>query len=154
MPVDVTPTGTRGVKMPGGLFKTLFVGLSVASHRLGLGHRLDNMPVRLLTTRGARSGQLRTAPVMCFPEGEDTWLVVASAAGAAQHPAWFVNMARNSQDVWVEVEGQKLRVTPQSLSGAEREEAWRRIVAQSSRFGGYQEKTDREIPVVRLTATK
>jgi deazaflavin-dependent oxidoreductase (nitroreductase family) len=153
MSVDRTPAGTRGVKMPGGPLRKLFVGLAVAAHRLGVGRRMDNTPVLLLTTRGSRSGQLRTAPVMCFAWGEHTWLVVASAGGAAQHPAWFVNMAHNPQDVWVEVDGKKIQVAPQSLRGAEREEAWRQIVARSSRFGGYQEKTDREIPVVRLSAT-
>ncbi|MBJ7604625.1 MAG: nitroreductase family deazaflavin-dependent oxidoreductase [Candidatus Dormibacteraeota bacterium] len=105
----------------------------------------------LLTTRGAGSGELRTAPVMGFAQGDSTWLVVASAAGAAKHPAWYFNMARHPQDVWVEVEGNKLRVSPQSLQGAERDEAWRDILAKSPRYAGYEQKTDRQIPVVRLT---
>jgi deazaflavin-dependent oxidoreductase (nitroreductase family) len=78
--------------------------------------------------------------------------VVASFAGSASHPAWYLNMARHPDDTWVEVEGSRVRVTPRSLSGEERERAWEQITAKSGRFTGYQQKTDREIPVVRLTA--
>jgi deazaflavin-dependent oxidoreductase (nitroreductase family) len=153
MSVELTPGGTRGVKMPGGPLKKVFAWLSVTAHRVGLGRRIDDRPVVLLTTRGAHSGVARTTPVLAFPQGNDAWLIVASAGGAARHPDWFVNIARNPQEVWIEVEGRKLQVTPRSLSGPEREEAWRQIVAASPRFGGYEQKTDREMPVVRLSAT-
>lgn len=129
----------------------LFSRVMRLSHRLGA-KRMDGMPVILLTTRGARSGAPRTTPVMAFPEGDSAWLVVASAAGAARHPAWFINMARHPDDTWVEVGGRRTRVTPTSLAGEERERAWADITRKSARFSGYQEKTDREIPVVRLTA--
>jgi deazaflavin-dependent oxidoreductase (nitroreductase family) len=105
----------------------------------------------LLTTVGARSGQERTAPVMSFPQNDGTWLVVASAGGAAKHPAWYVNMARNPDKVWIEIDGRKLRVTPESLHGDERQDSWRHIVGTRSNFGAYERKTDREIPVIRLT---
>ena len=113
---------------------------------------MDGIPVILLTTRGARSGADRTTPVMAFRQSDSEWLVVASFAGAKQHPAWFINLARHPDDVWVEVDGRRVRVTPTSLEGEDRERAWADITAKSARFTGYQEKTDREIPVVRLTA--
>jgi len=152
MTVNLTPQGTRGPTMSGGPLKGVFVGLMVFMHRRGLMNRMDGLPVLLLTTLGARSGRLRTTPVMAFPEGADSWLVVASNGGGARHPFWVVNMARNPDDVWIGAEGRKIRVTPTSLDGAEREEAWASIVRQSGRFGGYEKKTDREIPVVRLRA--
>lgn len=153
MSVNVTPNGTRGQQQPAGLLKKVAVWVMRASHRLGA-RRMDGMPVILLTTRGARSGEQRTAPVMCFPEGDAAWLVVASFGGATHHPAWFVNMARHPEDVWVEVEGRRVHVTPHSLTGEERRQAWERITAQSARFTAYQQKTDREIPVVRLAAAR
>jgi len=113
---------------------------------------MDGIPVILLTTRGARSGADRTTPVMAFRQSDSEWLVVASFAGAKQHPAWFINLARHPDDVWVEVDGRRVRVTPTSLEGEDRERAWADITAKSARFAGYQEKTDREIPIVRLTA--
>ena len=110
------------------------------------------MPVVLLTTRGATSGELRTSPVMSFPDGESAWLVVASFAGSARHPAWFINMARHPNEVWLDVDRRRVKVTPSTLDGEARARAWERITAQSSRFTGYQQKTDRVIPVVRLTS--
>jgi deazaflavin-dependent oxidoreductase (nitroreductase family) len=121
------------------------------SHRLGA-RRMDGMPVILLTTRGARSGALRTTPVISFPQGDGEWLVVASFAGSVQHPAWFFNMARHPEDTWVEVDGRRVKATPSTLAGEERERAWASITAKSPRFLEYERKTDREIPVVRLTA--
>lgn len=108
-------------------------------------------PVVLLTTKGAKSGQERTVSIAGFAEGDDGWLVVASAGGSHRHPAWFNNMVRHSEDISLEVGSRKMKVTGESLHGREREEALARIVAMSPRFGVYQKKTDREIPIVRLT---
>jgi len=111
-------------------------------------------PTLLLTTVGARTGRTRTKPVAYFPNGDDKWLIVASAAGAARHPAYYLNMAKNPDRIWVEVGRRKLRVKAESLSGASHEEAWRRIVSQSPGFQAYQDKTDRLIPIVRLTTAE
>jgi deazaflavin-dependent oxidoreductase (nitroreductase family) len=108
-------------------------------------------PVVLLTTRGAKTGQTRTTPVGGFPDGENSWLVVASLGGAARHPAWFLNLAKNPDDIWLEVGKERFKVRGESVEGAERTEALARIAAIAPRYGTYQQKTDREIPVVRLT---
>jgi F420H(2)-dependent quinone reductase len=42
-------------------------------------------------------------------------------------------------------------VKPESLKGADRAKAWQRITSKYSNYSGYEKKTDREIPVVRLT---
>jgi len=88
---------------------------------------------------------------MAFPQGGDAWMVVGSASSARQHPAWVVNLAHHPHDVWVEVDGRKLKVVATSLRDAEREDAWTRIVEQSGRFAGYQKQTDRKMPVIRLS---
>jgi hypothetical protein len=41
-------------------------------------------------------------------------------------------------------------VTAEQLHGAERAEAWQQIVNAAPRFAGYQQKTDRELPIIRL----
>ena len=104
----------------------------------------------ILTTVGAKSGQKRDAHLTAFPSG-DGWLVVASKGGAAAHPAWYINMARHPDEVWVQVGSRRARVKPASLKGADRAEAWKRIVSKYSNYGEYEKKTDREIPVIRLT---
>lgn len=152
MSINVTAAGTRGQRPPPGPLKNVLFWFMRTSHRLGA-RRMDGIPVSLVITRGARSGEPRSTPVMCFQDGDSAWLVVASFGGAARHPAWFVNMARRPDDVWLEVEERRrVRVAPRSLEGQEREQAWQRITAQAPRFAGYQRKTDREIPVVRLDA--
>ena len=60
-------------------------------------------------------------------------------------------MAMNPDRVWVEIGNRKLKVQAESLKDVERDAAWQRIVSAARNYGGYQEKTDREIAVIRLT---
>jgi hypothetical protein len=60
-------------------------------------------------------------------------------------------MVKHPDDIWLEVGSRKMKVSGESLHGREREETLARIATISPRYGGYQKKTDREIPVVRLT---
>jgi deazaflavin-dependent oxidoreductase (nitroreductase family) len=104
-----------------------------------------------LKTIGAKTGQERRSTIMYFPEPGGTWLVVGSAGGAISHPAWFLNLAKQPDRVWVEIGNRTYRVRPESLTGADRDAAWQRVVRTAPSFTGYITKTDRELPVVRLT---
>jgi deazaflavin-dependent oxidoreductase (nitroreductase family) len=106
----------------------------------------------ILTTVGARTGAKRTNPVGWFPGPADSWLIVASAAGAARNPAWYHNIAAHPDKVTIEVDGRTVPVTAQQLHGAERDQAWQQITAAAPRFGQYQGKTDRKLPVIRLVS--
>lgn len=77
--------------------------------------------------------------------------IVASAAGAASHPGWYIDLACWPDDAAIDVDGQRIAVSAQFLEGAERARAWSRIVALAPGYGQYAVTTDREIPVVRLT---
>ena len=113
--------------------------------------RMMGFPTVLLTTVGSKTGKERTHVLGGFPDGDDTWLVVASKGGSPSHPAWFINLAKHPDQVWLEVGNRKLRVAVESLTGAEREGALARVAAVAPRYGEYQQKTDREIPVLRLS---
>ena len=76
---------------------------------------------------------------------------MASAAGSARHPAWYVNLAKHPDRAWIEVGDTRLKVRPEVLTGAERSATWGRIVAEAPAYAGYATRTDREIPLVRLT---
>ena len=133
---------------------SLFGGQQIRMFRRDGGKSMSarmGFPIVLLTTRGARTGRERTSALGGFPDGENSWLVVASLAGAAQHPAWFLNMAKNPDDIWLEVGNERFKVHGQTLEGSERTEALARIASVAARYGGYQGKTDREIPIMRLT---
>jgi deazaflavin-dependent oxidoreductase (nitroreductase family) len=152
MAVEVPAGGTRGAKgPPSGPLGRMLMGVARRVHRL-TGSKMGGRPLLYLTTVGAKSGERRTAVVMPFPEGDDAWLVVASKGGAASHPAWFYNLAAHPDQVEVEFEGRKTSVTPQTLSGEERAAAWQRIITERPSFADYETKTDRQIPVIRLTA--
>jgi deazaflavin-dependent oxidoreductase (nitroreductase family) len=150
MTIEIPPSGTRGFSprlLP--VFR-LFNGLNVWLYRRrggGSGGRAG----LLLTTIGARSGKERTVALGKFGDAEGKWLIVASFVGAARHPAWFINLAKNPDKVWVEVGRDRFKVRPELLRGEERSEAWRRVVAAAPGYGPYEQKTDREIPIVRLT---
>jgi deazaflavin-dependent oxidoreductase (nitroreductase family) len=116
------------------------------------GNKLAGAPLLDLTTVGARSSQPRTCTVMDFPEADDAWLIVASRSGTADHPSWYYNLAKHPDRVTIEVQGRKTTAMPQTLTGDERAAAWTRITRARPRYAGYQQKTDRQIPVVRRTA--
>lgn len=113
----------------------------------------DRENLVLLDTTGARTGQRRTSPVACLPDG-DRLLVIASKAGADTHPAWFHNLVAHPTVGVRRWEGDALaeyEAAAEVLEGDERERAWERVVAWSPGFAEYQTKTDRVIPVVALT---
>jgi deazaflavin-dependent oxidoreductase (nitroreductase family) len=143
------PTGTRGAKQPGRMFRLM--------NRLIMGRarrtdsRTMGMNLLVLTTIGRKSGQPRATPLAWFPGPDGSWLVVASAGGAPANPAWYLNLAANPDQVTVEQAGRKVAVTAEELHGAEREQAWKRITTEADQFRKYEETTDRELPVIRLT---
>jgi deazaflavin-dependent oxidoreductase (nitroreductase family) len=118
--------------------------------RLGNRVRVQGLPLLLLTTLGARSGQRRHTVLGGFDQGNGAWLIVASAAGSARHPAWYYNLAKHPDDATIEIAGRTTRVRAASLHGAEREAAWRQVVARAPGYASYARKTDREIPIIRL----
>jgi deazaflavin-dependent oxidoreductase (nitroreductase family) len=123
--------------------------LLVWTHRRS-GDRFRGFDVLYLTTVGARTGKRRTAPVARFDDGRG-WIVVASASGAASHPGWYHNVVAHPDQVSVEVDGVSYPVGVEQLDGEAREQAWERVVATVPAFGNYQDKTDRAIPVLRLS---
>jgi deazaflavin-dependent oxidoreductase (nitroreductase family) len=148
-----TPSGTRGARQPGtggpiGRWMTKRVINRVRRKGKVPGLGFDAL---VLTTIGRKSGAERKTPVGWFPGADGSWLIVASAAGAAKHPAWYLNLAAHPDRAQIELPGRRLAVTAEELHGAEREEAWRQISTASPQFAKYQQKTDRELPIIRLS---
>lgn len=143
--------GTRGARQPGGGFLPRLIN-RWAAKRARAGKKLFAGTLALvLTTVGSRTGIERSTPVTYFPGEDGTWLIVASAAGAAKNPAWYYNLAANPDRVRIELDGHSYDVVAAQLHGDERARAWRRISGESKLFANYQAKTDRELPVIRLS---
>lgn len=156
--INIPARGTRGSSMPGGgvLMKLAkpFMDMQVSRYRKTAGDtqpRMMGFPTVLLTTVGAKTGQERTHMLGGFADGDTAWLIVASKGGAPTHPAWFINIAKNPDKIWLEVGKRKFKAHAESLQGAERVAALEKVAAVAPRYGDYQRKTDREIPVIRLT---
>lgn len=146
-----TANGTRGARQPkAGWLTNLFNNWSMRRARRK-GGKVMGMDALVLTTLGRKSGEERSTPVAWFPGGGDTWLIVASAAGAPKNPAWYYNIAANPDRVQIELEGRKVAVTAEQLHGADRDAAWKQITSALPRFAKYEQHTDREIPIIRLT---
>ena len=102
----------------------------------------------LLTTKGAKSGEIRINPMMYLPDG-DRWLVFASKAGSPRNPDWFHNLIADP-DVSIEVGTEKIAVYASVLAGEERDHFYHIQSDLYPQFAEYQSKTERVIPVISL----
>jgi deazaflavin-dependent oxidoreductase (nitroreductase family) len=112
------------------------------------GGELEGKPVVVLWTRGRKSGKVRKSPLMRV-EHDGRYAVVASMGGAPQHPVWYLNM-RDDPRVSLQ-DGPNLRdYTAREVTGDEKSEWWRRATAVWPSYDDYQQKTERQIPLVVL----
>ena len=113
-----------------------------------VGGPFEGAPMVLVHHKGAKSGIERTTPLMYLPEG-DSIVIFASKAGAPTNPDWFHNLEANP-DTTAEVGTETVRVRARVAEGAERDDLWTRQKAAYPQFQGYEDATDRLIPVVVL----
>lgn len=104
--------------------------------------------VLLLTTKGRRSGEPRTTPLIYERHGDD-YVIVASKGGSPEHPGWYRNLAKEPQ-VEVQVLDEVFPARARTATGDERERLWRLAARQWPDYDEYTKRTDREIPVVVL----
>ncbi len=156
MTFEKTPRGTRGTSMPSFLTPAMKFMNAQMMRRFrrsaASGGKIMGMNGLVLTTVGAKTGQRRQTMLATFPDGDGAWLIVASAGGQMANPAWYHNLAAHPDQVQIEVGGKTANVTATQLTGPDRDAAWQRITAAQPRYAGYEKKTDRLIPVIRLTA--
>lgn len=108
-------------------------------------------PMLLLTTTGARSGLARINPLVYTKDG-DRYVIIASKAGAPEHPHWFHNLVANPV-VTVEVGAEKFEARASLVQGEERQRLYNQQAERMPVFKDYAAKARREIPVVLLTRT-
>ncbi|MEU8318630.1 nitroreductase family deazaflavin-dependent oxidoreductase [Nonomuraea sp. NPDC048881] len=115
------------------------------------GHDWNNTTVLLLTTKGRNSGRPYTTPLIYQRFGDD-FLVVASKGGDPEDPQWYKNLLAHP-DVEVQVKGDRFKARARTASEEEKPEMWRTMTRTWPQYDEYQEKTDRQIPVVVLERT-
>ena len=117
-----------------------------------VGHRWKRgSKILLLTTKGRKTGEPRTTPLI-YEEDGDRYVIVASQGGAPTHPGWYRNLAKDP-NVELQVLDEVFPARARTAEGEERERLWKLVNQQWPDYDAYQTRTDREIPVVVLERT-
>jgi deazaflavin-dependent oxidoreductase (nitroreductase family) len=112
------------------------------------GYHWRGTAILLLTTTGRVSGEERTTPLIHRVD-DDKWVVVASKGGAPEHPDWYKNLEADPRAT-IQVKSERIAVRARAAQGDERTRLWRLMKEVWPPYEEYQEKTEREIPVVVL----
>ena len=109
---------------------------------------MGKSPILLLNTVGRKSGKKRTSPLLYAMDGED-FVIIASKGGASAHPAWYLNLMANPEAT-VEIEDREVRVRAEEADSEKKVRLWQKMVEMYPAYDAYQEKTEREIPLLVL----
>lgn len=127
-----------------GVHRTIF---RVSGGRVG--GKGAGMPVVELTTTGRKSGKKRSTMLTSPVHDDERVVLVASFGGDDRNPAWFLNL-RDSPDVTITMEGKTRDMRARVATPDEKVQLWPQVVEANKGYAGYQEKTDRDIPLVIL----
>ena len=111
-----------------------------------VGGQMENIPLLLVTMKGAKSGRTITLPLAYSKDG-NRFVVIASYAGAPHNPSWYHNLVAHP-DVTIELGGEKFPAKVSVAQGAERDRLFKQQADQLPIFNEYQQKTTRRIPVI------
>jgi deazaflavin-dependent oxidoreductase (nitroreductase family) len=117
-----------------------------------VGHDWNDAPVLILHTTGRKSGTTRKLPLIYGRAGDD-YLIVASKGGAPDHPAWYLNLVA-SPNAAIQVWSDVIPVTARTATPEEKTRLWPTMTALWPDYDSYQQKTEREIPLVILSPRK
>ncbi|MBR61354.1 MAG: hypothetical protein CL904_01665 [Dehalococcoidia bacterium] len=129
------------------LFNSIHIILFRVTNGMLLGS-LAGLPSLLLTTKGRRTGKLRTSALI-YLEWEKKYLIVASFGGNPKPPAWLLNI-KEDEKVTVHIPGMILNATAKVADRKIRDEVWPKLLNFYPSFGKYEELSGRTIPVVIL----
>jgi deazaflavin-dependent oxidoreductase (nitroreductase family) len=106
----------------------------------------------LLRTIGRKSGNEHKVALPYWLDGDGRRVVVASFAGAPQHPSWYLNLTDRTAnpELLVLDQGHRFWAEGQVLSGSEYDDTWAGLIADRAYYANYQTRTERTIPLVRL----
>lgn len=114
------------------------------------GHDWNGTQVLLLTTTGRKSGDLRRCALIYGRDGND-YVIVASRGGDPNHPLWYLNLVADEK-VTVQVKGDVFSAVASTIEdSADYQRLWNVMLTHWPAYAEYQEKTNRKIPLVRLT---
>ncbi len=113
-----------------------------------VGGPFEGATLLLLHSTGAKSGEARVHPLM-YNDLDGRHVIFASFAGGPKHPAWYHNLLAHPE-ASIEVGTESVEVVARVTEGEERSSIWEPWKSAVPQFAEYEEKTDREIPVIVL----
>ncbi len=119
--------------------------LKVSGGRVG--SNLFGMPAVELHTTGRKSGQRRSVMLTAPIHEPDRIVLIASKGGDDRHPDWYHNIVAEPE-VEITESGTTRPMRARTATAVEKAEMWPAIVAVYKGYGGYQKRTERDIPVV------
>jgi len=116
-----------------------------------VGYLWNGVPTLLLSVPGRKTGVEHTSALIFGRDGDD-YLVVASMGGAPRHPAWYGNLQAHPHAT-IQVKAERIPVVASTAGRGEKPRLWKIMTEVWPNYKVYQSRTEREIPVVRLTPT-
>lgn len=135
-----------------GAFAKFFIRFHTAIYRLTRGRVMGSFgkaPVLLLTTTGRKSSKKRTTPLL-YIEDAGMYYIVASSGGSPKHPAWYLNLTAHPE-IELQIQNRKLSATAETTATDDKKRLWTKFNEIYRDYDTYQKRTERDIPVVRLT---
>lgn len=114
-----------------------------------MGGKGFGMPVVELATTGRKSGKRRTTMLTTPVHDDGRVILVASYGGDDRHPTWFLNL-RDNPEVELTMNGKTRPMRARVASSDEKAELWPQVVGAYKGYGQYQQRTERDIPLVIL----
>ena len=111
---------------------------------------MTGLPVVWLTAKGARTGQIRTIPLVGIPQIERI-VLIATKFGSKRNPAWYYNLKANPI-ASIRSDGTQIQCRATELAGMEYEQAWQAAIRMYPGYANYASRAgDRNIPILALT---
>jgi deazaflavin-dependent oxidoreductase (nitroreductase family) len=127
--------------------------LHLSKGRFSLASVSSGIPTVMLTTIGAKTGHLRSVPLVGIRH-RSTIGLIASNWGGKGHPAWYLNL-RAHPHAQLLIDGHQRSYVAHEATGDERAVYWRKAIALYPAYAAYEQRTSgRTIPVMVLSPTE
>jgi deazaflavin-dependent oxidoreductase (nitroreductase family) len=125
----------------------------LSNGRTTMAGAMTGIPVVVLANKGAKSGLIRTIPLLCIEDEENPGVLVliASNFGQGHNPAWYYNLMANPEATCT-LDGLSHKYAAHEAQGEEYERYWGYALDTYIGFPDYKIRAgQRHIPIMAMT---